>query len=380
MPIATHPIWVDDEATLNQLCLRWASQAAIAVDTEFMRSDTFYPIAGLIQVGDGHGCYLIDPLAIEDLSALAELWRNERVTKVLHACSEDLEVFNALLGTVPSPLFDTQIGAAFAGWGYSLGYAALVREQLGVDIPKGETRSDWLVRPLSSAQKDYAALDVAHLLIVYGKLLKALKDKSRLEWVKADCAALVEAANAAPELDSGHLKIGLGWKLSPRGVEALQRLCRWREIEARERDIPRNRLLKEQPLFEMAQRLPADFGALQRIEGIPRRTLKDDGETLLDIVASARAVADDALPARLDPPLGREHGPAIKSMKAWVRERAEELELPPEVLIRKKEYESIVRAVIAGEVVLPERLLGWRYGVIGEGLERLATQALEEQQ
>src|SRR5690606_4899360 len=137
MPIVTTPTWVDRPDTLATLCQRWRGQGAIAVDTEFMRSDTFYPIAGLIQVGDGQGCYLIDPLAFDDLSDFAAVLTDPGVTKVLHACSEDLEVFRTLLGEVPAPVFDTQIGAAFAGYGYSLGYAALVREMLGVEIPKG---------------------------------------------------------------------------------------------------------------------------------------------------------------------------------------------------------------------------------------------------
>src|SRR5690606_27220502 len=115
MTIATDPIWVDQNAELARLCQHWRQQAAVAVDTEFMRSDTFYPIAGLIQVGDGRGCYLIDPLAITDLEPLRELLLDPAVTKVLHSCSEDLEVFQRLLDLVPEPVFDTQIAAAFAG-------------------------------------------------------------------------------------------------------------------------------------------------------------------------------------------------------------------------------------------------------------------------
>lgn len=378
MQIPTEPIWVDNAQTLNELCQRWSEQAAIAVDTEFMRSDTFYPITGLIQVGDGEGCYLIDPLAIEDLTPLAELWRNENVVKVLHSCSEDLEVFSVSVDALPQPLFDTQIAAAFAGFGFSLGYANLVREMLGVEIPKGETRSDWLARPLSVAQKNYAALDVAHLLIVYGRLLQILKEKGRLDWVKADCAQLIDSASAPQDARLAYQKIGLGWKLPPRGVAALQLLAQWREQEARARDIPRNRILKEQPLYEIARRLPESLSQLQRIDGIPRRTLNDDGEQLLNLVAEACALDESALPEKMPPPLGREFGDAIKSMKAWVRERAEQEDIPTEVLIRKKEYEQIIRSVIAGKPSLPGRLNGWRAELIGHGLLDIAQKQVAE--
>ena len=175
MVIPTEPIWVDDKATLDSLCASWMQQARIAIDTEFMRSSTYYPHAGLIQVGDGKGCYLIDPLAIDDLSSLAVLMTHPATVKVIHSCSEDLEVFRFLLGVVPSPLMDTQIAAAYANMGFSLGYAALINDQLGIALDKGETRSDWMQRPLSQSQLHYAALDVAYLLIVYGKILVALK-------------------------------------------------------------------------------------------------------------------------------------------------------------------------------------------------------------
>lgn|SRR5690554_1372517 len=374
MTIPTDPIWVDTPDALTELCQRWHGQAAIAVDTEFMRSDTFYPIAGLIQVGDGAGCYLIDPLAFDDLTPFTELMLDTQVTKVLHACSEDLEVFNTLLGVVPGPIFDTQIGAAFAGCGFSLGYAALAHDLLGVEIPKGETRSDWLQRPLSVAQLKYAALDVAHLLIVYGKLLQKLKTDERLSWVKADCADLVEAARQPVDLDGYYTRVGLGWKLPARELAVLRALSVWRETEARARDIPRNRLMKEQPLYELARQLPDNISQLKRIEGMPRRTLTEDGDTLLDIITEALMQPPEQWPARLEPPLGREYGPWMKALKRYVVGQAEAQQLPPEVLIRKKEYEAIVRSAINGQPQLPGRLNGWRYPVIGAGLLQTVQQ------
>lgn len=381
MLIPTEPIWIDQDDQLVELCARWQQQAALAIDTEFMRSDTFYPIAGLLQIGDGKGCYLIDPLALRNLEPLRELLLNPSVTKVLHSCSEDLEVFQRWLGIVPSPLFDTQIAAAFAGLGFGLGYANLIKSLLTIEIPKEETRSDWLQRPLSAAQLKYAALDVAHMLIVYGKLLQSLKTSERLEWVKSDCADLVENARKADNFVEAYQKVGFAWKLRPQELYILKELCIWRETEARARNIPRNRLIKEPSLWEVARKKIQDSAQLQRVPDIPSRTLKNDSDTIFKIVADALVVDESAWPARLDPPLAQSEGPLMKVLKNYVREFAEQAKLPPEVLIRKKDYELLVRSGMnGGEYRLPERLLGWRYDLIGAGLLQLVREQNLNQQ
>lgn len=372
--IPTDPIWIDDNQSLAELCARWSQQAAIAVDTEFMRSDTFYPIAGLLQIGDGKGCYLIDPLAITHLEPLKALLLNDKVTKVLHSCSEDLEMFDKWLGLIPSPLFDTQIAAAFAGLGYGLGYANLVKAVLGIEIPKNETRSDWLARPLSVSQLNYAALDVAHMLVVYGKILQTLKSSERLEWVKQDCVDLVEKARAPVDFSDAYQKVGFAFKLRSNELAVLKALSMWRESEARLRDIPRNRLIKESCMWEVARRKPTTLSQLSGCGEIPQRTLKNDGETILSLVAAALDGDPSTFPPRVEPPLAQSQGPLMKALKAYVRERAEQMDIPSEILIRKKEYEQIVRSGLKGGTYqLPERLLGWRYPIIGEGLLQIAT-------
>lgn len=377
MLIPSEPIWIDQDDQLAELCVAWRQQAAIAVDTEFMRSDTFYPIAGLLQIGDGKGCYLIDPLAIQNLVPLRELMLDTAVTKVLHSCSEDLEVFQRWLGVVPAPLFDTQVAAAFAGLGFSLGYSGLVKSLLAIEIPKDETRSDWLQRPLSIAQLNYAALDVAHMLIVYGKLLQLLKASERLEWVKSDCADLVANARKVEDYTDAYQKVGFAWKLRPQELAILKQLCIWREREARARDLPRNRLIKEPSLWEIARKKVQDIAHLSKVADIPSRTLKNDADTIMQIVREALELDESSWPARLDPPLAQSEGPLMKTLKSYVRDYAEQAQLPPEVLIRKKDYEYLVRSGMhGGEYQLPERLLGWRFALIGEGLLKLAkTQA-----
>lgn len=353
---------------LGSLCEKLSQQAAIALDTEFMRSETFYPIAGLIQISDGLQTYLVDPLAITDMSALADLLVNEKVVKVLHSCSEDLEVFARLFNLVPKPIFDTQIGAAFAGLGYSLGYAGLVKALLSVEIPKDETRSDWLQRPLSQSQLQYAALDVAHMLIVYGKIKQTLKDKQRWQWATQECRDLVCAAEQEDDFTEAYQKVGLAFKLRPNELAVLRDLCIWREHEARERDIPRNRLAKENCLWEIARKKPQSVSDLHKIHELPSRTVKQDAETLLSIVHNALASEEASWPARVAPPLAPADGDLLKALKQVVREQGEKFELPTEMLIRKKEYEFIIRSGNQGQFALPERLKGWRFDVVGQAL------------
>eukprot|EP01155_Anaeramoeba_flamelloides_P048825 Anaeramoba_flamelloidesc41233_g2_i3.p3 GENE.c41233_g2_i3~~c41233_g2_i3.p3 ORF type:complete len:204 (-),score=48.86 c41233_g2_i3:35-646(-) len=160
---AATPVRINDDATLAEHAERWLAQPLLALDTEFMRTETFYPIPGLIQVADEQGCYLIDPLKVKDMAPLARVLAAPEVLKVVHAGSEDLELFRHSYGVLPSPLYDTQIGAAFVGWGFSMGLQRMVSEVLEVELGKGETTSDWLQRPLTPEQEHYAALDVAYL-------------------------------------------------------------------------------------------------------------------------------------------------------------------------------------------------------------------------
>ncbi len=367
--IPSEPIWVDDTAELNTLCERWSHQAAIALDTEFMRTSTFFPQTALFQVGDGQGCYLIDPLAIDDFSAFRDLMLNPGVIKVLHSCSEDLEVFQSFLQITPAPIFDTQIAAAIAGHGFSLGYAKLIETLLGVAIPKSETRSDWLQRPLSQSQLQYAAVDVAYLLVAYGLLLKTLKQQGRLDWVVADCAELVEQARQEVDYSSLYTKVRSAWKLNRSQLATLQALTAWREEEARSRNIPRNRLVKERALWDMARMQPTELRQLNGLEGMTPRMIKADGDTLLDIIEVSSYCPEAQQPPRLPRPLPPEQGDLLKALKAFARDTADQLGIAPEILVRKKDFEELVRSGMDNRnYSLSGRLSGWRREVVGQGL------------
>ena len=205
------PILVTDANQL-QLCIQTLFDSeAIAVDTEFMRTDTFFPILGLVQIFNGNNCWLIDPLSIPDLTPLKNLLTNNDVLKVFHSCSEDIEVLKHVLGCIPQPIFDTQVAAAFVGYGFSKGYATLVNIILDVHVDKGETRSNWLQRPLSDSQLGYAALDVVYLLPVYIELKKELLILERHKWVDEEMTSLVEMASVTEDLSLYFQKIKGAW-------------------------------------------------------------------------------------------------------------------------------------------------------------------------
>jgi ribonuclease D len=374
-PINTNAIWVESDQQLASLCQQWRQQAAVAIDTEFMRTSTFYPLAALFQLSDGKECYLIDPLAIEDFEPFCELLTDPAVVKVLHACSEDLEVFRSFLDVVPTPLFDTQVAAAYTGEGFSMGYARLVEAMLGVALPKSETRSDWMQRPLSQSQLRYAALDVAYLMVVYGKQLQALKQLQRLTWVQTECQTMVSAAEQEPPMSDYYLKIKSAWKLTRQELAILRCLSTWREQQARARDIPRNRLIKEHILWDMAKYKPRQLEPLASIEGMPPRTVRADGEQLLALIEQGMAVATPEQPPLMDKPLSPAVGDLLKALKRRVREIADDLNVAPEVLVRKKDYEALIRSGMGGQAYcLPSSLKGWREPVVGQALLSLIQQ------
>lgn len=303
--------WIRDDASLAQQCREWRTQPYLALDTEFMRVDTFYPAAGLVQVGDGRQEWLIDPLLIQDWSPFAELLEDERVVKVLHACSEDLEVFLRLTGSLPVPLFDTQLAAAYLGMAHSMGYSKLVKEVLDIDLPKDETRSDWLQRPLTEMQMRYAADDVQHLAQVYLALDARLSEEKRA-WLLEDGAELV--ANLCRESDprEAYREVKLGWRLRPQQLAVLRELCAWREEQARLRNRPRNHVLRERTLWPLARLLPKNKTDLAAIEDMHPRTVRQDGDFLIELIAQAARLPQSEWPEALPEPLPPEVTPLLE--------------------------------------------------------------------
>ncbi|KAF1066436.1 MAG: Ribonuclease D [Pseudomonas citronellolis] len=360
--------WIRDDASLARQCQLWKERPYLALDTEFMRVDTYYPKAGLVQVGDGQSAWLIDPLLIRDWSPFAALLEAPEVVKVFHACGEDLEVFQRLTGSLPAPLFDTQLAAAFVGLPHSMGYSKLVLELLGVELPKDETRSDWLQRPLTDMQMRYAADDVLHLGEVYLKL-EARLDPTRRAWLLADGADLVRNQLRVSDPRKAYREVKLAWKLSRPQLAVLRELCVWREEQARLRNQPRNRVLREQTLWPLARFQPADKVALARIDEMHPRTVRQDGDTLLGLMAHAAALPADQWPETLPEPLPREVTTLLKQLREVGQREAERLGMAPELMLRKKILEALIKSGYPnGPYALPEALQGWRRELMDQAL------------
>lgn len=360
--------WILDDASLAEHCAAWQAQPFVALDTEFMRVDTFYPIAGLLQVSAGEGAYLIDPLRIGDWQPFAALLEAPNVVKVLHSCSEDLEVFLRLTGSLPTPLFDTQLAAGYLNLGFSMGYSRLVQALLDIELPKGETRSDWLQRPLSELQVRYAAEDVLHLVEVYRALMARLAPQ-KVEWIIEDGAELV--ANLGREIapEDAWREAKLAWKLSRQQQAVLRALCAWREREARARNQPRNRVLREHSLWPLARTQPDNLVALARIEDMHPKTVRQDGETLLQLIREAAALPPAQWPEALPEPLPVEASALLKKLRAVGQREGERLDIVPELMLRKKTLEALLKSGYPhGPYQLPDSLRGWRRELMGQAL------------
>lgn len=363
-----NPIWIVDNQQLADICLDWLQAPFLAVDTEFIRTKTFYPEAGLIQVADAKACYLIDPLTISHWQPLIDVFTHPLVVKVFHACPEDLEVCRHVLGVFPEPLADTQLAAAYAGLGGGLGFQRLLEETLGMHLPKEETRSDWLSRPLSENQISYATADVYYLHKIYPKLMQSLKKLEREHWLNEDCERILKNALEAEKPESYYTRIKQGWRLKPQELFLLKQLSLWREKQARKEDIPRNHVIDGQVLWNVARFKVAHKEGMLK-SGMRSQQWHKYGEELVELVSQVLKIDSSAWPKPLNKPLSPEMAFQFKDLKNLVKERAEQLEVPAELLANKKSLEVLLRSgMMTQDYQLPPLLRGWRKEEIGQEL------------
>ncbi|MDR2212807.1 MAG: ribonuclease D [Pseudomonadales bacterium] len=371
--------WVQDDATLASCCARWREQAAVALDTEFMRVSTFYPRTALLQLADADHLWLIDPLSITQWEPLRALMLDTQVVKVLHSCSEDLLVFLRCLGVFPAPLFDTQIAAAFLNQGSGISYQNLVKLHTGIELPKGETRSDWLQRPLTQEQQAYAALDVAYLLPLWQHQSDTLREQGRLSWLQEDCARLPRQYDSEVNgnFDDYYLNFKAAWQFAPAQRAALQLLAAWREQRARKRDKPRSWILKDTALYGIAQALPANRMQLSIIEDVSDNFVRFEGEQALALVQQARQLPEAQCPPPLPKPLSPGNKTRLRRAQDYIETRAAELKLPNEMLVRKRLLMELYYALdaqaknSAAPLAIPAELQGWRAPLVLDDLKQL---------
>jgi ribonuclease D len=270
-------------------------------------------------------------------------------------------------GCCPQPIFDTQVAAALSGFGFSIGYASLADKILGVHVDKGETRSNWLMRPLSKSQLGYAALDVIHLLPIYIEIEKRLIQLGRKDWIDEEMSRLVKESSIKEEPNQYFRRVKGAGRLGLDELSTLQMICEWREKEAKIKDKPRSRILSDRTIIELVSKTPKSKKELFEIEGMHPILVKKYSGKLLDLIQDGLAVPKNKRPKPIAEPLPRHAGSLIKKLMKIVNIQAESLDLAPEILARRRDIEYLVRSITAdGCTKLPEKIAkGWRYNVIG---------------
>ncbi|TAA48609.1 ribonuclease D [Corallincola spongiicola] len=329
--------YVETDARLIELCRNWQRCDMLAIDTEFVRERTLYPRLGLIQVCDGVGVYLIDPLPIRDLSPFAALLADQSIVKVLHACGEDLEVFRCHLDVVPAPLFDTQIAATFTGLAINPGYGKLVELLLGKVLAKEHARTNWLQRPLTDAQQEYAALDVDYLYKIYPLLVDKLSEQGWQEACAEECARFVSERLKVTPAALQYRDIKNSWLLNSEELAILQELANWRNSEAARRDLPLGFVCKDEMLILLAQRQPQSMHDLRQLSGLPPALVKRYAAKLLELVEHGKSWPQTSRPAKLKRLVDYAgYKPALKQLKDVALAAAEKSQLPVELVASKR--------------------------------------------
>lgn len=370
---------VTDPERLAAVAAQLAGAPALAVDTEFVRRTTFYARPGLLQLSAGSGEFLVDLVAMPDVPALRPLFLAATPLKVMHSCSEDLEVLKRLFGAVPGSLVDTQVAAAMLGHPLQTSYQKIIKAELGIDVPKDETQSDWTARPLSEAQLSYAALDVRHLLPLWHQLDAALRARGRREWLQEDCDRLLADAGREVPAQDYYRQIGGASRLRPASLALLARLATWREVTARQADKPRSHVVPDPVLLAVAQRRPDSAAHLRNIADLHPSSLRRYGDDLLRMVHESR-VSPATMPVvtPVPPPLPREAKAVLSALRDVAAKAAAELGVEVEVLARRRFLEAIVDSVRAGTPALPPMLAGWRRPLVGDRLLEAAMARADE--
>ncbi|MEO0957760.1 MAG: ribonuclease D [Pseudomonadota bacterium] len=367
---------ITESADLAEACAAFARAPYVCVDTEFLRERTFYAQLCLVQLAvpgedgaDSGEAVIVDPLAEGiGLAPLFRLMGDDRVVKVFHAARQDVEIFHNLGQIIPEPLFDTQVAAMVLGYGEQVGYETLVRKVAKAELDKSSRFTDWSRRPLSQKQLDYAIGDVTHLRVVYEALSKRLETSGRTHWVSEEMAILSDPATYDTDPDEAwrRVKSRTG---NPEMLSVVRELARWRELAARERDVPRTRLLKDDAIAEIAAARPKDMEGLSKLRMLQREGRKQEiAEEILAAVARGLACPPEERPRLAPPPKRREGSAAVADLlRVFLKARSDELGIASKLIATSAELDAL-----AGDDA-PDvpALHGWRYEVFGADALRL---------
>ncbi|MBF0325424.1 MAG: ribonuclease D [Alphaproteobacteria bacterium] len=360
---------ITDTAELARFCQRLAEASFITVDTEFMREKTYYPQLCLVQLAGPDEARAVDPLAPGiDLAPMFELLANPKVLKVFHAARQDIEIFLNLAGAVPTPLFDTQIAAMVCGFGDSVGYETLATQLAKARIDKTQRFTDWSLRPLTEKQVQYALADVTHLRVAYEKLVRKLEKNGRIEWLSEEMAELADPATYRTVPDQAWRRLKPR-STSPKFLAVLKELAAWREREAQERDIPRQRMLRDETLMEIAAHHPATTDDLARTRGMSKGMVEGKmGAALLDAVKRGLAMPAEDIPRppeRVELPRGL--APVVELLKVLLKMKCDAHDVASKLVANSADIEAIA----ADDNADVAALHGWRRELFGEDALKL---------
>jgi ribonuclease D len=356
---------ISDTAALARFCDEQRGTSFIAVDTEFMRERTYWPILCLVQVAGPIEAAAIDPLAPGiDLTPLLALMADESILKVFHAARQDVEIFFNLSGTVPKPLFDTQIAAMVCGFGDAASYETLVSKLAQASLDKSSRFTDWSRRPLTERQIRYALADVVHLRTVYDGLQQRLASNGRAAWFAEDMAELADPATYRNEPSQAWRRFRLRGRVDSRFFGVLREVAAWRETAAQQRNLPRGRIMRDEAVLEIASHTPKTIETLGRARSLGKGVAEGRlGNEILQAVqrglANSKAL-EVPPPSRADTPPGL--GPLIELLRVLLKQRCEEHQVAQRLLATTEDLEAIA----ADDRASVPALFGWRYDIFGK--------------
>lgn len=362
------PLYISDKRELAAFCERASGSKVLAVDTEFIREKTFYPRLCLIQVATEEESAAVDPILIQNLSSLRALLEDPNITKVFHACSQDLEVILQAMGCVPTPVFDTQVAAAFLGYRQQIGYGALVEQCCGVRLPKAESLTDWSRRPLDAEQLKYAEDDVIYLPRIYHQMMDELREKDRLWWVEPEMAEVTSREHFSRPPEQAYLHLKRSGSLTRKQLAVAREVSAWRDITAAERNIPRKWVVSDEVIVECCKRVPKSVERLRRIRGTEQLADRD-ARGIVEAVRKGEACPPEDYPEskRKDRPSAEAESVA-DLMYAMLRIISEKSGVATQVIATRDDLLDVAAGRPGSRL-----MKSWRYEIAGRQLESLLS-------
>lgn len=358
---------ITNDDQLRAFADRASASPVLAVDTEFIRERLYWPRLCLVQLGTEREQVAVDPFSVTDLAPIVRLFTNPFITKVFHACSQDMEVLQAWCGVLPAPLFDTQVAASYVSSRHQASYATLVDDYCGVSLPKTESLTDWSLRPLDEAQLSYALDDVRYLPAIWHTMIAELERTGRVSWVEPEFARLADPATYRHDTYEAFRRVKRVGTLSRRQLAVAREVAAWREEQAQRADRPRRWLLSDELIVEIAKRMPGDTAALMRIRGLSDVEPADRAQ-LLEACRRGREC-----PLERCPQLDRHGKPSVESesvcdiMNALARLVADREGIAPAILASRDD----LLGYLAGDREDSPLAQGWRREVLGRHLDDL---------